>query len=98
MVEFARQNPDHYAYRDGSRGGIPHPDIPGTHSEVAAANQALWAREAAGHPTGPEALRELVVDNRRLFGGGAGSQAECCANCTSILGDIDAIPGKLTGY
>lgn len=98
MDDFARQNPHHYDYGRGQRGGFPHPDVPGTHSEVTAANQALWAREAAGHPTGPDALQELTVDNRRLFGGRAGSQAACCANCTSILGDIVAIPGKKTEF
>lgn len=96
MDDFAKQNPTYYDHGRGQRGGFPHPDIPGTHAEVACAEQALRAREAAGLLTGPDVLQELVVDNRRLGGDAAGTQAKCCPNCTGILGDIEAIPGKKT--
>ncbi len=98
MDASARANPNQYDYGHGNTGGFPHPDTPGTHSEVASANQALWAREQAGLPTGPDALAEMSVDNKRLFGGSAGSSAACCANCTSILGGVDASPGKKTTF
>ncbi|MEU6710493.1 putative T7SS-secreted protein [Nonomuraea sp. NPDC046802] len=94
MVDYADRNPTAYDYGGGRRGGFPHVDFPGTHSEVVATNKALWAREAIGAPTGEAHLSEIVIDNRRLFGGGTGLPAPCCPNCTHILGPIDSIPGK----
>ncbi|MFB4285336.1 hypothetical protein ACBJ59_59485 [Nonomuraea sp. MTCD27] len=96
LQDYADRNPTAYTYRDGTQGGLPHPDTLGTHSEVVATNKALWAREAIGAPTSEAHLSEIVIDNRRLFGGGAGSPAPCCPNCTAILGPIDSIPGKAT--
>ena len=96
LKDFAAKNPTAYEYPQGRRGGFPATDVPGTHSEVVATNKALWAREAAGAPTDEAHLSEILVDNRRLFGGGAGLPAPCCANCTAILGPIDSIPGKRT--
>ncbi|MEV4170876.1 hypothetical protein [Nonomuraea sp. NPDC049709] len=95
MREYAERNPNAYEYGPGYSGGYPHGDVAGTHSEVVATNKALWARESDGrHPTDAAHLSEIVVDNRRLFGGGEGLPAPCCANCTAILGPIDSIPGK----
>jgi len=98
IADAGRANPNGYQYTPDQSGPYPHPDTPGTHSEVASANQALWAREAQGLPTDESALGEMGVDNRRLFGGGAGGQAACCANCTSILGPIESFAGKNTTF
>ncbi|MEV0383779.1 YwqJ-related putative deaminase [Nonomuraea sp. NPDC050643] len=96
LNDFAAEHPTAYDYGAGRQGGYPDPDMAGTHSEVVATNQALWARETVGAPTGEAHLSEIMIDNRRLYGGGAGLPAPCCPNCTAILGPIDAIPGRRT--
>ena len=103
MAESANNNPtafNHGTNSDGTpiQNGFPHPDTPGTHAEVAAANQALWEREARGLPTDDAALADMSVDNRFIYGGKADELAPCCANCTSILGPVESFAGKLDTF
>jgi hypothetical protein len=65
ILEAGRRDPNGYVYGvdpvtgEVDSGPYPHYSEPGTHSEVQAANQALWDREAIGYEVTPETLRNL---------------------------------------
>jgi hypothetical protein len=71
-----------------------HPSEPGTHAELYAVNELLWAREAAGLAVDVDTLRELHVDNEFPWMGG-GQSAPCCGNCTAVIPDVESSAGKL---
>jgi hypothetical protein len=94
MIAEGREHPNRYTYDNGRTGRNPHPSMPGRHSEVYAANRALWDRRALGLPDDAAALRELLVDNWFPYRDGGIGRAPMCANCHNLLGDVDSIAGK----
>ena len=71
-----------------------HPSLPGTHAEIYAVSELLWAREAAGYTVDGSSMTELRMDNHFPWMGGGGP-APCCGNCTALIPDVRCNAGKL---
>jgi hypothetical protein len=95
---FAEANETAYLYppRPGfpAEGGYPHYSTPGMHAEVHAINRALFEREALGMKVTTGSLKEFIVDNEFLEGRFKRKPALFCPNCTSLLEDVQSIPGR----
>jgi RHS repeat-associated protein len=78
-------------------GGWPEDNHdPGSHGEVHALNDALWAREK-NRGLDPGTLTDtdgLLIDNQRSRGANKGTPMPCCRNCTHITGDVPSQTGK----
>jgi RHS repeat-associated protein len=79
-------------------GGWPEGNHePGSHSEIHALNDALWAREKNRGVDPPGSLTDtsgLLIDNQRSRGQDKGNPMPCCGNCTHITGDVPSQTGK----
>jgi hypothetical protein len=85
-----------YQWRDGTTGHeTPFPDSELGHAEVKATNQALWDREAAGLPTGKDALGELSMSPYFPYIKG-GMPAPFCPNCNTMLDGVHSTTGRLS--
>jgi hypothetical protein len=91
LSDAAQERPYDYGSQRPS-GKFPHPSDPGTHSEIAALDAALTAREAQGMPVTIETLGEMALDNARLKG--RSGPIPCCANCSRLTGDAHSYAGK----
>ena len=66
--------------------------VPGSHSEIAALNQALLRREALGLPV--KSLEEFSMYNVSLWNNRLGTPVPRCGNCQYLTDGVQVLSGK----
>ena len=80
--------------RTGGKGNRPDyvNEIPGSHSEISAVNEALKAREAAGATITEDVLGDFILHNKAIKGSGKGDFAPPrCPDCNELTKGVRVV-------